>query len=317
MQSGLARAAVRAAQEGLPVFSVSSDVQGSTGISLFHKSFPDRWIEVGIAESNMISTAAGLAKTGFIPIVDTFGQFGVTKGNLPLTMAALSQAPVIAMFSHVGFQDAADGASHQATAHFAAVSAIPHTCAIAPSCPDEAESLMYQAIQKYAADRAAGKDGENYIFFVGRENYPMAWIEGAQYPWGKAQVLSEGSDVVLIGCGVLVNKAIEAGKLLAAKGIKATVINNPFVNQVDLATIGAAVKKCGGKVVTIEDHQLICGMGAQVSHALSNAGIAHTLKSLGIHGEFGQSAYMAEELYVKHGLTAPKMAEAALALLGK
>lgn len=317
VQAGLARAAVRAAQEGLPVYSISSDVQGSTGISLFQKSFPDRWVEVGIAEANMVSVGAGFAKLGFIPIVDTFGQFGVTKGNLPLTMAALSQAPVIAMFSHVGFQDAADGASHQATAFFAAVSAIPHTCVIAPSCPDEAESLMYQAIKKYAADRAAGRDGENYIFFVGRENYPMSWIEGAKYPWGRAQILSEGADVVLIGCGVLVNKAIEAGKLLAEKGVKATVINNPFVNQVDLETIGAAVKKCGGKVVTIEDHQVIGGMGAQVSHALSNAGVAHTMKSLGIHGEFGQSAYMAEELYVKHGLTAPKMAEAALALLGK
>jgi transketolase len=316
VQAGLARAAVRAAQEGLPVFSVSSDVQGSTGISLFHKSFPDRWIEVGIAESNMISVAAGLSKVGFIPIVDTFGQFGVTKGNLPLTMAALSQAPVIAMFSHVGFQDAADGASHQATTYFSAVSAIPHTVAIAPSCPDEAESLMYQAIKQFAADRAAGKDGESYIFFVGRENYPMSWIEGAKYPWGKAQVLSEGGDVVLIGCGVLVNKAIEAGKLLAAKGVKATVISNPFVNRVDMETIGAAVKACG-KVVTIEDHQLIGGMGAQVSHALSNAGIAHTLKSLGISNDFGQSAYLAEELYVKHGLTAPKMVEAALALLGK
>jgi transketolase len=317
VQAGLAKAAVRAATEGFPVYSISCDVQGSTGISLFQKSFPDRWVEVGIAESNMISVGAGFAKIGFIPIVDAFGQFGVTKGNLPLTMAALSQAPVIAMFSHIGLQDAADGASHQATTFFAAVSAIPHTCVIAPSCADEAESLMYQAIQRYAADRAAGKDGENYIFFVGRENYPLTWIEGAQFPWGKAQVLSEGGDVVLIGCGVLVNKAIEAGKLLAAKGVKATVINNPFVNQVDLATIGAAVKKCGGKVVTIEDHQIIGGMGAQVSHALSNSGSAHTLKSLGIHGEFGQSAYLAEELYVQHGLTAPKMAEAALALLGK
>ena len=317
VQSGLAKAVVRAATEGLPVFSVSSDVQGSTGISLFHKSFPDRWIEVGIAESNMISTAAGLSKVGFIPIVDTFGQFGVTKGNLPLTMAALSQAPVIAMFSHVGFQDAADGASHQATTYFAATSAIPHTVVIAPSCSDEAESLMYQAIRQFAADRAAGKGGNSYLFFVGRENYPLTWIEGAQYPWGKAQVLSTGSDVVLIGCGVLVNKAIEAGKLLAAKGVKATVISNPFVNQVDLETIGAAVKACGGKVVTIEDHQFIGGMGAQVSHALSNAGIAHALKTLAIKNEFGQSAYLAEELYVKHGLTAPKMAEAALALLGK
>jgi transketolase len=317
VQAGLARAAVRAATEGLPVYSVSADVQGSTGISLFQKSFPDRFIEVGIAESNMISTAAGLSKSGFIPIVDTFGQFGVTKGNLPLTMAALSQSSVIAMFSHVGFQDAADGASHQATTYIAATSAIPHTVVIAPSCPDEAESLMYQAIQQFAADRAAGKDGNSYLFFVGRENYPMSWIEGAKYPWGKAQVLSTGSDIVLIGCGVLVNKAIEAGKLLAAKGVKATVISNPFVNQVDLETIGAAVKNSGGKVVTIEDHQVLGGMGAQVSHALSNAGIAHTIKSLGIHNEFGQSAYLAEELYVKHGLTAPKMAEAALQLLGK
>jgi len=317
VQTGLAKAAVRAAQEGLPVYSVSCDVQGSTGISLFQKSFPDRFIEVGIAESNMVSTAAGLSKAGFIPIVDTFGQFGVTKGNLPLTMAALSQAPVIAMFSHVGFQDAADGASHQATTYLAATSAIPHTCVIAPSCSDEAEALMYQAIRQLAADRAAGKDGESYIFFVGRENYPLTWIEGAKYPWGKAQVLSTGSDVVLIGCGVLVNKAIEAGKLLAARGVKAAVINNPFINQVDLATIGAQVKAAGGKVVTIEDHQVIGGMGAQVSHALSSAGIAHSMKSLGIPGEFGQSAYLAEELYEKHGLTAPKMAEAALALLGK
>ena len=317
VQAGLAKAAVRAATEGLPVYSVSSDVQGSTGISLFQKSFPDRFIEVGIAESNMISVAAGLSKSGFIPIVDTFGQFGVTKGNLPLTMAALSQAPVIAMFSHVGFQDAADGASHQATTYFAATSAIPHTVVIAPSCSDEAESLMYQAIHQFAADRAAGQDGNSYLFFVGRENYPLTWVEGAKYPWGKAQVLSTGGEVVLIGCGVLVNKAIEAGKLLAAKGVKATVISNPFVNQVDLETIGAAVKNCGGNVVTIEDHQVLGGMGAQVSHALSNSGIAHLMKSLGIHNEFGQSAYLAEELYVKHGLTAPKMAEAALALIGK
>ena len=317
VQTGLAKAAIRAAKEGLPVYSVSADVQGSTGISLFQKSFPDRFIEVGIAEANMISVGAGLSKSGFIPIVDTFGQFGVTKGNLPLTMAALSQAPVIAMFSHVGFQDAADGASHQATTYFAATSAIPHTVVIAPSCSDEAESLMYQAIKQVAADRAAGKDGNSYLFFVGRENYPLTWIEGAQYPWGKAQVLSTGSDVVLIGCGVLVNKVIEAGKQLAAQGVKATVISNPFVNQVDLETIGAAVKACGGKVVTIEDHQVIGGMGAQVSHALSNAGIAHSIKTLGIHNEFGQSAYLAEELYVKHGLTAPKVVEAALSLLGR
>src|SRR5437773_1331551 len=196
----------------------------------------------------MISTGAGFAKAGFIPIVDTFGQFGVTKGNLPLTMAALSQAPVIAIFSHVGFQDAADGASHQATTYFAATSSIPHTVVIAPSCSDEAEALMYEAIRRVAADRLAGKNGDSYIFFVGRENYPLAWVEGATYPWGKAQVLSEGSDVVLIGCGPLLDKAITAGKALAARGVKATVINNPFINHVDVDTIGAAVKATSGRL---------------------------------------------------------------------
>src|SRR5438445_4152105 len=225
VQAGLAKAAIRAAQEGLPIYSISADVQGSTGISTFQKSFPDRYIEVGVAEANMISTGAGFSRAGFIPIVDTFGQFGVTKGNLPLTMAALSQAPVIAIFSHVGFQDAADGASHEATTYLAATSAIPHTTVIAPSCAEAAEAFMHQAIKRYAADRAAGKDGETYIFFVGRENYPIRWVENAQYEWGKAQVLKQGNDVVLIGCGPLLSQAIATGKDLAAKGVEATVIN--------------------------------------------------------------------------------------------
>jgi transketolase len=317
VQAGLAKAAIAAAREGLPVYSVSADVEGSTGISTFQKSFPDRWVEVGVAEADMISIGAGLSKSGFIPIVDTFGQFGVTKGNLPLTMAALSQAPVIAIFSHVGFQDAADGASHQATTYLAATSAIPHTRVIAPSCADEAESLMGQAISRFAADRAAGRDPDTCIFFVGRENYPEHWVENATYPWGKAQVLARGSDVVLVACGVLVNKAIEAGKQLAGRGVSATVIGNPFVNDVDVETIGSAVREAGGRVVTIEDHQIVGGMGAQLSHALSRHGIAHRMTSLGITGEFGQSAYVAEDLYEKHGLTAPRLVEAALALLGR
>jgi transketolase len=317
VQSGLAKAMVRAAQEGLPVYSISSDLPGSTGVSAFQKAFPERCVDVGIAEANMVSVGAGYGKSGFIPVVDTFAQFGVTKGNLPLTMAALSQAPVIAVFSHVGFQDAADGASHQATTYFAAIASIPHTVVIAPSCADEAEALMLLAIRRYAADRTAGRDGESYVFFVGRENYPLRWLEGREYEWGRAQVLREGGDVVLVGCGTLVSKALQAGELLAERGVSATVINNPFVNRVDTETIGGALRRCGGRVVTIEDHQVIGGMGSMVIHALSLAGAIREARSLGIRGEFGRSAYVAEHLYRLHGLTAERMAEAALALLGR
>ncbi len=315
VQAGLAKAIIRAAQEGYPVFSISSDVQGSTGISGFQKAVPDRFIEVGIAEANMVNTGSGFSKMGFIPIVDTFGQFGITKGNLPLIMASLSQNPLIAIFSHIGLQDAADGASHQATTYFAATCAIPHTVIIAPSCADEGEALMYEAIKRQAQDRLAGKDGESYIFFIGRENYPVHLTENANYQWGKAQVIKEGTDVVLVGCGVLVGKIIEAGRILAQQGVNATVINNPFVNRVDVDTIGKYVKASNGRVVTIEDHQLIGGMATLLSHSLSRADVPHRMKSLGIDGKFGQSAYVAEHLYQYHNLTTEYIVKSALDLL--
>lgn len=314
VQAGLADGAIQAAVEGYPVFSISSDVQGSTGISPFQKTFPDRFVEVGIAEANMISTGAGYAKAGFIPIVDTFGQFGVTKGNLPITMAALSQAPVIAIFSHVGFQDAADGASHQATTYFAAVSAIPHTLVVACSSSDEAKAFMYQAIKGLAKARKRGENGESVIFFVGRENFPPSYGV-SDYKWGKAQVLSRGTGVTIVACGPMVGKALEAAAKLKEHGIEATVINNPFVNRPDLATIGHAVKESQGRLITIEDHQVVGGMGAQLVHALSLDGHQLKVRSIGMTGEFGQSAYMADDLYNQHKMNADGIIEAAKDLL--
>ncbi|GAB4244822.1 MAG: hypothetical protein OHK005_09850 [Candidatus Methylacidiphilales bacterium] len=314
-QSGLSKAAIRAAQEGLPVLSISADLPGSTGMSTFQKALPDRAMDVGVAEANMISVAAGFSKMGYIPIVDTFAQFGVTKGNLPLTMAALSQAPVIAVFSHAGFQDAADGASHQGLTYFAAVSAIPHTTVIAASCADEAEAFMYQAITRLAEDRKAGRDGDSVIFFIGRESYPLSWVPGTNYVWGKPQILREGTDVTLVTCGALLGSTLKAADQLAAQGKSATVINHPFVNQPDVATFSAALAKTGGRLVTVEDHQVIAGMGAQLVHALTQAGVPLTVRSLGVRGEFGQSAYLAQELYDKHGLGPDGIVQAALALL--
>ncbi|MCZ7640772.1 MAG: hypothetical protein M5U12_34780 [Verrucomicrobia bacterium] len=174
---------------------------------------------------------------------------------------------------------------------------------------------MFEAIQRLGDARAKGEDGESVVFFVGRENYPVRWREGAAYPWGRAQVLAAGTDVVLVGCGTLTSKVIEAGQALAAEGLKAAVVHHPFVNRPDIATLGPLVQGCGGRLVTIEDHQVVGGLGAQLSHALSRAGTAHRIVSLGIAGEFGQSAYVAEQLYEKHGLTVARVVEAARQLL--
>ncbi|MFZ5807517.1 MAG: transketolase C-terminal domain-containing protein [Verrucomicrobiota bacterium] len=314
VQIGIAQGMIQAAQEGYPVFSISSDLAGSTGTSAFQKAFPDRCIDLGVAEANMVSVGAGLAKAGFIPVVDTFAQFGVTKGNLPLTMASLSQAPVIAVFSHVGFQDAADGASHQATTYFSAVSAIPNTVVIACSCAHQAQAFMFQAIQRYAQARQYGDDGENIIFFIGRENFPLDYVENPSYQWGKPQILSRGKDVALVASGAMMTQAIEAEKILKEKGISASVVDHPFVNAPDVAAFSEIIQSSGGRLVTIEDHQTIGGMGAILVHALAQHGVQFKAQSLGIRGEFGQSAYFAKQLYQARGLSPEAIAQSLLSI---
>jgi transketolase len=282
VQAGFARAAVKAAQEGLPVVSISADLPGSTGVAAFQKAVPGRSFDIGIAEANMVSTCTGLSKTGFIPVADTFSQFGIT---------------------HAGFQDAADGASHEATTYFSAVSAIPHTLAIAVSCSEQAEALMLAAFQRLAKERESGKDGESALFFAGREDFPARLGERPEgYPWGKATVLRKGKDVVLVACGPMVPLALEAAELLAKEGKEATVIDNPFVNRPDLKTIAPAIAAAGGRVVTIEDHQVVGGMGSMLIHALAIQGVALKTAAIGMQGEFGRSAYSARELYEHFGM---------------
>ena len=312
VQAGFARAAVRAAQEGLPVVSISADLPGSTGVAAFQKAVPGRSFDIGVAEANMVSTCTGLAKTGFLPVADTFSQFGITKGNLPIIMAALSQGPIVGAFTHAGFQDAADGASHEATTYFAAVSAIPHTLAIAVSCSEQAEALMLGAFQRLAKEREAGQDGESALFFAGREDFPARLGERPEgYPWGKATVLRPGKDVVLVACGPMVPLALEAADILAQAGQQATVIDNPFVNRPDLGTIAPAVQAAGGRLVTVEDHQIVGGMGAMLVHALAIQGVALKTAAIGMKGEFGRSAYSARELYEHFGMGPKNIAQAA------
>lgn len=302
VQAGLSRGLVKAAEAGKPVFSVSCDLAGSTGMSGFQKAFPDRFIDVGIAEANMVSHAAGLSKMGYIPVVDTFAAFGVTKGNLPFIMSALSSCPMIAVFSHTGFQDAADGASHQSLTYISAMSSIPHTQIHIVSCSAEAESLMLQAVDDIDLARAEGRSADSHIFFVGRENYAADIVEGTKYELGKAQILKEGPDGIIVSCGPLIYKAMAAAKMLEDSGMKVTVINNINVNSPDVKTIGAALEKTNGKLITVEDHQVIGGMGAQLVHALALGKYKFSVESIGVNGCFGQSAYTADQLYAKNGM---------------
>jgi len=298
-QAGLGRGAIKAASEGLPVYSVSSDLQGSTGMAAFQKAFPENYTDLGVAEANMVSTGAGLSKAGFIPIVDTFAAFGVTKGNLPLIMANLSEAPVIAVFSHTGFQDAADGASHQSLTYISALCSIPNTDLVVISCAAEGEALMYQAIKKFADDRNAGHTPRSTVFFVGRENFVTSIDDSIEYSFGACQILNSGSDVTIASCGPLIHKALEAAAILKEKGISVEVINNNFVNNPDIKIIGESVAKTK-KLLTIEDHQITGGMGALLVHSLKTHGASFSLKSLGVKGKFGQSSYQADHLYALH-----------------
>lgn len=314
MQIGIAKGLSRAVKDGLPIFSVTSDLQGSTGVKAFHAEFPDHYIDVGVAESNMVSTAVGLSKAGFIPVVDTFAAFGITKGNLPLIMASLSQAPVIAAFSHTGFQDAADGASHQSLTYLSALSSIPHLNVVNLASAREAEEYVYAAAKKIASDRESGKDGESYIFFLGRENFSLEVKDGLGYELHKSQRLTDGHDVAIVATGSLVGKALKAYSELKEKGIEATVINHSFVNHCDFEAIAHWIEEAGGRMVTVEDHQLIGGMGAQLVHQMKLHGAEFSVKSLAVMGEFGQSAYSADELYAKHHLDTDAIVEAAVEL---
>lgn len=320
VQVGVAKAMIKKREEGLPVFSVSADLPGSTGVADFQKKFPDSFQDVGVAEANMISVGAGLSKAGFIPVVDTFSQFGVTKGALPLWMANLSEAPVMAIFSHAGFQDAADGASHQALAYFAMVSAIPHTKVFALSCAEEAEALVGQAIDAFAEARKAGRTPPSYVFFLGRENFPAQYGEGVRYQLGRAQILSDtagnfSKSVTVVTAGALVEQAFGAAKILAGVKVGSVIVNASSINHPDVETISAALKKTNGALLTVEDHENIGGMGSMILQALANAGISYKAHTLGVADAFGQSAYSALDLYRKHGLDAEHIAKAAAKLV--
>lgn len=300
VQVGFSQAAIELTEEGFPLYSLSSDLQGSTGILGFHKKFPRRYIDLGIAESNMIGAAIGFSKVGFIPIVDTFAQFGITKGNLPLIMSALSEAPLIALFSHTGFQDAADGSSHQATTYMGAIAGIPNTLIINCSCSREASSYFKLAVQNIKKYRESQRVHPSVIFFFGRESHPQYYIEDQSYKWLQPQLLVSGRDGIICTTGAMVASAFDTVKALNKRGIFPSLVNSPFANHPAVPFFKDLLLKNKSKILTVEDHQKIGGMGQMLFADLLDKEIVFQGKILGIDGRFGRSAYTASDLYSLH-----------------
>lgn len=317
IQKGVASAMIQCRKAGLPVISVTSDLPGSTGVADFRKEFPDASFDVGVAESNMVSTAAGLSKLGYIAVVDTFAQFGVTKGALPLTMASLSAAPIVGIFSHTGFQDAADGASHQALSYVAMLSSIPYVDVYNLSCSEEAHELVKQAIESFPTTCQKGETPRSKIFFLGRENFPKNY--GATgFKLGQPQIISENlknKNVVIVASGSTVPAAVSAAQALEKDGIGSIVVNQSALNSFQKDFFASTLKKAGGYMVVVEDHQKIGGLGQALQAFLNENRIENRTIHLAVNGKFGQSAYTAEELYQKHGLSADHIAKSARQLL--
>ncbi len=319
IQVGISKALIAAAKNGLPIVSITSDLPGSTGVAAFRKEFPKLSFDIGVAESNMTSVAAGFSKSGYIPVIDTFAQFGVTKGALPLIMASLSEAPMICVFSHTGFQDAADGASHQALSYLAMTQSIPHVRVIALTSCEEAEALMSQTLQEFAGLRAKNRTPPTTIFFLGRENFPKTFAEGLTYKLDQPQALNSTLEsatgkksVALIAVGSMVPQALDAQKSLEKQGVASIVVNPSTLVPFDLSLLAPILKKVEYRTIIIEDHQKIGGFGEHLSRLALEMGLPLKLRLLAVGGEFGRSAYASQDLYRLHKIDADSIVKAAL-----
>lgn len=318
IQDGVAKALIEAVEKNkYPVLSISADLQGSTGVESFRKKFPQNSFDIGVAEANMVSVGIGLSKQGYIPVVDTFAQFGVTKGALPFIMSGLSEGPMIGVFSHTGFQDAADGASHQALSYISMLGSIPNVDLYCLTCSDEAYALVSQAVEKFVQARKKNQVPRTSIFFLGRETFPPSFNPQVKYEIGKAQILSEqlqGPKNVLIAVsGSLVTYALKAQEELKSKGIGSIVINPSIMNQIDIETIKSAIVKTDGNIITMEDHRQAGGMSSYISQALlENKVTVKNFVSLGVAEHFGRSAYKADQLYRANGMDDKAIVKAAL-----
>ena len=278
--------------DGYPNLVVlDADLAEATRTSIFKKKFPERHIDCGIAESNMMGVAAGLATTGKIPFVSSFAMFATGRAYEQVRNSiGYPHLNVKIGGTHAGVTVGEDGASHQCNEDLALMRAIPGMVVMCPADDIEARAAVKAAIEH---------DGPVYIRF-GRAACPIVNDNpDFKFEIGKGTVLREGSDVTIVATGICVGSALEAAEKLQADGISAEVINICTIKPLDFKLIAASAKKTG-KVVTCEEHSVIGGLGSAVCDALSEL-CPTPVKKVGMQDVFGESG-PATELVAKYGL---------------
>ena len=297
------KALVELGHKNANVVALEADLGKSTMSYMFGEVFPERYFEMGIAEANMVSTAAGLAASGKIAFCNTFAVFASGRAYDQIRQTvSIGKLNVKICGSSSGLSDFGDGSTHQAVEDAAIMSAIPNMTVLTPC--DGVET-------RKAVMAAAEVEGPVYIRIV-RNDLPTYTNEDDAYEIGKVKILAEGSDIALFAHGTMVEIAMKARDILAGKGVSAAVVNVGTMKPFDVDGVRAIAKKVKA-VVTAEEHSRIGGLATQVAMALCKT--RTPLDYVAIDDEFGQSAHSAIELQQHYGLTPEAMAEKALALL--
>ena len=271
---------------------LDADLSAATKTAIFKKAFPDRHINCGIAESNMMCVAAGLSTMGFVPFASSFAMFAAGRAFEQIRNSiGYPHLNVKIGATHAGISVGEDGASHQCCEDFALMRSIPGMVVICTA--DDVEA-------KQAVKAAYAHNGPIYLRF-GRLAVPVFHSEEYQFEIGKGELVKEGSDVTIIANGLMVAEAIEAGKELQAAGIDAEIINMATIKPLDAQLVVASARKTG-KVITVEEHNIIGGLGEAVCAALSTE-CPVPVKRIGINDEFGHSG-AAKDLLKQFGLSA-------------
>lgn len=294
------KALVELGEKNDKVVVLDADLAAATKTGMFKKAFPDRFIDCGISESNMMGVAAGLATTGYTVFASTFAMFAAGRAYEQVRNSiAYPHLNVKIGATHAGISVGEDGASHQCCEDIALMRAIPGMTIINPADAVEARAAVLAA---------AEYEGPVYMRF-GRLAVPAIFDESYKFEWGKAVVLSEGTDVTICATGLMVNEAIEAKKLLSEQGISAEIINVHTIKPLDKETVLRSASKTGA-VVTAEEHSIIGGLGSAVAEAVCEGGKPVPVVRLGVNDVFGKSGPAVELLHI-FGLDAQNIVEKA------